>query len=767
MSAIIHRFNETSSQKKQVSKKKTDSLINQIEGCLKETLANLINRMFDSADDILFQLAENADTNEKQNKYFDTMRMLRIERKNIELIFTTQLKAYLLATEHSHQHDNKTTEDELCLIDQDEMEEMVAVETMHLKAINLYSEQLSHLDARIEFLLLKSPDAIDKKALLPKNICESFKFSLADIELSINNKLIIYKLFDQHVISQLESLYKKLNSIFIEQGILPQIKPDYAINKKNKTINHLESATNPLEANALCSENQSHNTNHATPYTGYSQKNNYPQTHANVNIENFINQLINGGYNISGPNIPASFSTIQNNKSSHHIKYYKRQDVLTALSNLQKNANKLPAFSKQINSGMLKRILLSNISRQVGSAITKQVSQADEKTIDFVAMLFSAFTKDNSLPEIITNLLLKLQIPIIKVALLDNLLFSNNNHPCRKTLNLIAYLGREISSKNDSLFAQLNSVVETLLNDFNIDINSFNIATKKLINFKKNEHYKTAEKEKITQLIALQTHARKVVLTELQFHLKNKTLPKFAKTLILKNWSTLMFHRYIKYGKNSDGWRDSIRIINKFIQLLQPIESSYAHNLLQTEKDKVLNKLYNQLTLTKQNPTKIEVEINCISNHFKTILSNSPFYPLKKTKKNSYFTDINKPNTTETSDKALEPILEFEEPLIDPFIEHSEEALDKVSLLPDEVRPGVWFKVHNPKSNTTRRAKLSVIIIEEAKLIFVDRLGVKVIEKDAEIFNDELKKRVSGIIADHSAFDHALTTVINSLSTTG
>lgn len=54
--------------------------------------------------------------------------------------------------------------------------------------------------------------------------------------------------------------------------------------------------------------------------------------------------------------------------------------------------------------------------------------------------------------------------------------------------------------------------------------------------------------------------------------------------------------------------------------------------------------------------------------------------------------------------------------------------------------------------------------MEEAKLVFVDRMGVKVIEKDAEEFLNEINRGQSSLIADHSAFDHALGMVINSLS---
>ncbi len=99
-----------------------------------------------------------------------------------------------------------------------------------------------------------------------------------------------------------------------------------------------------------------------------------------------------------------------------------------------------------------------------------------------------------------------------------------------------------------------------------------------------------------------------------------------------------------------------------------------------------------------------------------------------------------------------------------PVDSKSEISRAKVANLPREVRPGVWFEIFNGDDRAVRRLKLSVIIMEEAKLIFVDRLGVKVIEKDAAIFTEELNDKKSKFIADHSAFDHALSHVISSLT---
>ncbi|MCK4706489.1 MAG: DUF1631 family protein, partial [Gammaproteobacteria bacterium] len=63
-----------------------------------------------------------------------------------------------------------------------------------------------------------------------------------------------------------------------------------------------------------------------------------------------------------------------------------------------------------------------------------------------------------------------------------------------------------------------------------------------------------------------------------------------------------------------------------------------------------------------------------------------------------------------------------------------------------------------------RRLKLSVILTDVAKLIFVDRKGIKILEKDADVFAQELEDNRSRVLADHSTFDHALGKVINALA---
>jgi hypothetical protein len=77
--------------------------------------------------------------------------------------------------------------------------------------------------------------------------------------------------------------------------------------------------------------------------------------------------------------------------------------------------------------------------------------------------------------------------------------------------------------------------------------------------------------------------------------------------------------------------------------------------------------------------------------------------------------------------------------------------------------PGMWFQVYMGDEKMARRCKLSVIIIEDANLMFVNHKGELVVEKSFDEFNDELSSNKSKMIMGHSAFDHAFKAVIDRL----
>ena len=77
--------------------------------------------------------------------------------------------------------------------------------------------------------------------------------------------------------------------------------------------------------------------------------------------------------------------------------------------------------------------------------------------------------------------------------------------------------------------------------------------------------------------------------------------------------------------------------------------------------------------------------------------------------------------------------------------------------------PGMWFQVYMGDDKVARRCKLSVIIVEDANLMFVNHKGELVTEKSFDEFKEEVASNKSKMIMGHSAFDHAFKAVIDRL----
>jgi hypothetical protein len=95
--------------------------------------------------------------------------------------------------------------------------------------------------------------------------------------------------------------------------------------------------------------------------------------------------------------------------------------------------------------------------------------------------------------------------------------------------------------------------------------------------------------------------------------------------------------------------------------------------------------------------------------------------------------------------------------------ETSLEEDTSTQAIPPNIMPGMWFHIHMGEDKKPRRCKLSVILIEDAKLMFANHKGELVVEKTFDEFNEEVSTEATFVIMGHSAFEHAFKTVINHL----
>ena len=739
MSAEIHTL-KTGDLAKNSDKKKEDydAVVHNVFNCLNVQLLQNVSDMLSNADESLSELATHTESAELKAKYEGLMQILRQERGNIDKGFFISINEKL--------NSDSTAEDELSLVDQDEMEEIVAITTMYTNAMNAYGREVNYLEARLEFIEKQTGCAIDKNALDPRHICEAFQSTLKNINMGLEYKLLLFKLFDMQVSSQLGGMYKSLNKLFIDAGILPKIK----LKAKKE-----DSVEKPIVRTAKYYDPQEN-----------KAENFIPRSKEDINY--FISQFMNGFTTATGEDIPESFKTLPTDKDNRNC--YARKDVMGALSKLQNDFRESDKKPEAVDTEQIKQSIVADMGSNNGGTITKQVNLLDQRSIDFVGMMFNEITHDESISKVVTNLLLRLQIPVIKVAMMDQDLFSKEDHPARNSLDLISQAGKGVTEENDRVYCELEKIVDGILEEYDVDIASFERAVDALQTLIKTEEEITAENERQEQRAAIRAHARDVVMTELRHLSSNKKLPKNVKPLVLKHWSSLMFNRYLQYGKESNQWLQSVMLLKLLIKCLQPIKSKTQWQLLSKNHKTVVAAVNKGLSATQQDKAEINAQIETLKATFLKMLNDYGFKMVQEEKARKAKADENKVDNVipfdeeEAADAANDVLNDGHDEEVARIEEQAKVAREKIKRLPNELQPGVWFEIFNGKDKPIRRLKLSVVLTEVAKLIFVDRHGVKVIEKDADDFVNELENNKSKFIADHSTFEHALGTVIHKLA---
>jgi len=138
------------------------------------------------------------------------------------------------------------------------------------------------------------------------------------------------------------------------------------------------------------------------------------------------------------------------------------------------------------------RNLVPSVRDALGDALQ---SAGDRTTADVVALLFDYVFRDVSVPERMRHLMGRLQIPILKAALLDPSFFHDSKNAARCFLDELA--AASVGSSGDESYAEALEIVatdaiDTLAESFEIDIGVFNPARAHIARVVEGERRKSA-----------------------------------------------------------------------------------------------------------------------------------------------------------------------------------------------------------------------------------------------------------------------------------
>lgn len=795
-----------------------------------------IQNLFDHVDDSLFELADRAESNLEQNVFFESMREIRIHRRDMEKTFLRNIDAHFVnvlsgrsSDVPSDLHNSDSLDiDDLSLVGNEELEELVAIDSLVKKAWLKNKSAIAALNARINSVV--SLDLSERHSpLAPRSLADGFVVAASVLSIDIKAKLVLFKLFDRYVVQELPSIFKIVDHSLTEQGIAAPASP-----RRQRAARADPHQNNSSQGNY--DQNKSSSCNAGT-------QNNQP-THKGVELRDNSS---------SAPNAQALYDTLQsllhvepsqtqaradfsdasyaNNSSNNSSHNYALTEVSLALINAlsqiqQQQVQQIPSLGT-VQSGEAQATLLSTNHIKTAIQSTGVELLVDERSQDvmkLVDMLFSFILEDKNLPDPIKLLLARLQIPFIKVALADEDFFKKEGHPARRLLNEMAmasigWTGDVGAEKRDTLLIKIEATVSRILKDFDTNFELFTLLLTDFIAFIEKERRRVLlfEKRAVDAEAgkAKSEIGRKKVDKKLADLVLDKDIPKIFKEFLAGPWANILFLIYMRQGLESKQWSNALNIASELVWSALPIEDDTHKIKLSALLPRLGNALKKGLESISFNPARQTQFVELFHEHYSLLFKNYRQKPFIESSLNATadttinshavdkktglsrkkLTDSNVEARVEANsigaqallakvDKGAEvvnsAVLESRSSTsgssnTKPFAEVDDapqiQATGKAQTadtqyinLVDNFTVGVWFEKKDDDI-VSYRCRLAAIIRGTSKYIFVNRAGVKVAEETRETLAILLQQGKLRTLDDGMLFDRALESVITTLRT--
>ena len=562
------------------------------------SLISALPVVMDKLDDALFDLANRSSNNQDQSVYFETMRQVRVKRAGIETEFRQCFKESVRATIErlagSKRRDPlaDTSTADLGLVDEDDFEETLAVTNMVQKIRGNCSEALYALERRIAELLAVDELHPDDNPFGPEAMCNAFKDACSQIDTDVEVRLIILKLFDRHVGTEVEGLYCRINDYLVEQGVLPEIRHHVKIQPSSESPSthgpqgqdgggpYPGGSGGPYAGGAYGTGSHAPgqgNSAHGGPSgvaPGTASAGQQPAANAAPAAAVFsapssgvlldaLRQIMDVNFvNRGAVQSPAEGQLRVINELTH-LQHGDTQAACPELASLDVSG---------VSSGTV------NVLRDLKQAtVVNGIAEMDAMMFDVVAMMFDFILDDKKIPAPMKALIGRLQIPMLKVAILDKSFFARKFHPARKLLNTIAEAAvgwSESKDRHDALYTKLEAMVARVLDEFDERVEVFTEALVELESFL-NQEESRAENTANTFADVIQdrerlAQARQSAEDECTRCLDKTNVHNVVREFIIGHWKELLFVRHFEEGDTGSGWLAAIQAMEDLVWSVAP-----------------------------------------------------------------------------------------------------------------------------------------------------------------------------------------------------
>lgn len=670
--------------------------------------------------DALFKISDQTLQPEEAASSFQACQLLKRNQTTFYRLLASQIPAMLMKevsviNTRKRLKDNHDIKD-ISLVTFEEMENKVLTNNL-TKSLEVNSaEKLVELNCRIGLVMKRTPITVSQNPFRPEIFVNAVLQAWMELESTTVTPHLIIRIMQPDLFLNLSLVYQGLNDALAERGIV--VDTD-AVKRENKKRHA------PLKSEDLDSRD---------PYLQNKLRNIFfPQAPKDSNQSGSFGAVAQEGSGQSGRNQPWAYASAGGAADTVTID---RQffDYLTGLQKqIQQNQPEQPEDR-------------SHLRRLSQEASAGELTHIDQNTIELLARIFDYVFSDVSIPEEIKSLIGQLQIPTLKVALLDKDFFFKENHPARVLIDTLAkssvLLGND-ATNDDPLYQMIEGIVDRVQQDFDQQIELFSDVVADLEAFLKSEEEQTEEaiSEPVEQALKQEKMrlAREFAENDVAIRTDTGEVAGFVEEFLRKQWIRILTIAHNVKEEKPNALENALRTMDDLIWSLKPKNTSEERKELVSKLPAMLTLLNAWLNAIKwDEPDRVLFFSKLAERHAAIARA-----PLELSPRRQLEIAVN------IAQRASEKRLNRH------FVDQSEQETDEWGQMVEGLERGVWFDF-TTTAGVTNRFKLAWVSPKRTRYIFTNRQGHDSFSISREELLVQLRNGDTMVVSSESIVDRAL-----------
>ncbi|MFN0300900.1 MAG: DUF1631 family protein [Burkholderiales bacterium] len=444
---------------------------------------------------------------------------------------------------------------ELEIVGDDDLSETLKINDMGAKLQRYCAEELGALDQRVGVLLGDASLQPNDNPFSPEAICGAYKQACRNADSNIAVRMVLLKLFDDHVLDDVRAVYRDVNDLLVQNSILPKIRYG-ATRRDGKKVPGAPDAQGDAPAEG--------------DFFAALQQMIAQGAGARGGAGGGGGGGASGGGGGGGPVLEGA-------------------DLLNSLTRIQlgdlagiQGAAALIAASTAAGGGA------TNVLHELkATSVGAGMGQMDAVTLDIVALLFDQLFDNPKIPVVLKGLIARLQIPMLKVAIADKSFFSRDDHPARQVLNMLGELALRLPpdfASTSPLYSRLETFMQELVDGFQEKIEIFETVRGHLEALIAEDDQRVSVTMQATTTALEQSEslalARAVGREAIKARVLSAMPPRPVLEFMAQQWIKYLVVVHVRHGVESDAWTSALGTVDQLVWSVAPKVTTEERRML-------------------------------------------------------------------------------------------------------------------------------------------------------------------------------------------